>query len=80
MNLGKITNQLAGNLGAGGGIGSRACTENQPAQRMTPEPSMFRDEQGTEWLNIHEASSRRGQARDSGDGQGRRGANEIGGR
>jgi hypothetical protein len=70
---------------AGGGIGSRCLTENQPAMRSTPEPEKFRDEQGTEFLNPHEASARRGQARDSGDGQGRRGAQtggntDVGGR
>jgi hypothetical protein len=64
---------------AGGGIGSRCLTENQPATRSTPEPEKFRDERETFWLNTHEASARRGQARGS-DGQGKRGANETQGR
>ena len=44
------------------------------------EPVRFVDERPTNWLNQHEASSRRGQARDSGNGQGKRGANEMQGR
>jgi len=69
-NLGKVTNTNTKG-GPGGGLGS-ACLSG---------PAVFVDERPTFWLNPHEASSRRGQARDSGDGQGRkRGANELGGR
>jgi hypothetical protein len=83
-NLGKISNQLGGNLGAGGGIGSQCLTENQKAIRETPEPSMFRDEQSTEFWNAHEASARRGQARSTGMANGSRratgGNSDVGGR
>jgi hypothetical protein len=41
---------------------------------VNPQPVRFIDEQGTFWLNPHEASARRGQARGA-DGQGKRGPN-----
>jgi hypothetical protein len=68
---------------AGGGIGSRCLTENQPAQRETPEPSMFRDERPTFWLDSQEVD-RRGHARDAGIANkrvGQTGSNvDVGGR
>ncbi len=75
---------LGGTRYPGGGLGSNCLTENQQAVRSTPEPSKFRDERGTFWLNPHEASARRGQARGSGIPNGRRttggGGNDVGGR
>jgi hypothetical protein len=52
-------------MSGGGGMGSNCLTENQEAVRSTPEPSKFRDERPTFWLNQREVD-RRGHARDSG--------------
>lgn len=64
--LGKISNQLSGNGGKGGGMGSECLSG----------PAVFVDERPTFWLNPHEASSRRGQARNSSDGPSR-GTNKM---
>jgi hypothetical protein len=63
-------------------------TERQAHERSSPEPPKFRDERGTFWLNMHEVSARRGQARQSDGarnggrraGGGNAGGNEMGGR
>ena len=69
-NLGKVSNTNT-NGGPGGGLGSNCLAKE----------TRFVDERPTFWLNPHEASSRRGQARDSGDRQSRgRGLNEVSGR
>jgi hypothetical protein len=68
-NLGKVTNTNASG-GPGGGIGSNCLSG----------PAVFVDERPTEWLNAKETNARRGVARDSGDGQGKRNPNEVSGR
>jgi hypothetical protein len=67
-NLGKVSNELS-NGGAAGGIGSECLSG----------PAVFIDDRGTFWLNQHEASARRGQARGA-NGQGKSGPNETQGR
>ncbi len=72
--LGKVTDKLV-NGGAGGGAGSNAMAKE----------IRFVDERPTFWLNPHEASSRRGQARGAGIPNGRKmtgGGNggDVGGR
>jgi len=64
-NLGKVSNQLAGNLGPGGGANSECLSG----------PAVFVDERPTFWLNPHEVD-RKGGAR----GAGTTGKSDVGGR